>query len=127
MKLLLDTHAFLWLSVNSDKLGRKAREKLSQSGTQVYLSAASVWEIAIKSELGKLKLDDPVQVYLELGARAGILPLPVEFSHAVRVEGLPPHHRDPFDRMLVAQALTEGMTLVSGDRAMKPYKVPLLW
>jgi PIN domain nuclease of toxin-antitoxin system len=124
MKLLLDTHAALWLLRGDERLGETARRQLADDTNQVLLSAAVVWEIAIKRALGKLTVPDE---YLTLLFDAGVQSLPVSVAHAAGVADLPPHHRDPFDRMLVSQARAEGAALVTRDKALAPYDVPLIW
>lgn len=124
MKLLLDTHAALWLLAGDERLGEHARRHLTDERNVVLLSAAVVWEIAIKRSLGKLVVPDE---YLSLLLGAGVQPLAMNLDHAAAVEHLPPHHRDPFDRMLVAQARLEGAALVSRDDALRTYDVTLIW
>ncbi len=124
MKLLLDTHAALWLLADDERLGGDARRELSVETNRVLLSAAVVWEVSIKRAIRKLEVPDE---YLALLLDAGVEELPVRIEHALAVERLPPHHGDPFDRLLVAQALTEGATLVTGDPALRAYGVPVLW
>lgn len=124
MKLLLDTHAALWFLSGDERLGDDARRQLTDDTNRVLLSAAVVWEIAVKRALGKLTVPDE---YLSLLLDAGVQPLPVNLAHAAGVEQLPPHHRDPFDRMLVSQARIEGAALVSRDEALRPYGVALVW
>ena len=124
MKLLLDTHAALWFLSGDDRLGENAKRHLTDDTNRVLLSAAVVWEIAIKRALGKLVVPDE---YLSLLLDAGVQPLPVTPVHAAAVERLPPHHRDPFDRMLVSQATVEGGALVSRDPVLRPYDVTLVW
>jgi PIN domain nuclease of toxin-antitoxin system len=124
VKLLLDTHAALWFLSGDERLSESARRHLIDESNRVLLSAAVVWEIAIKRALGKLTVPDE---YLTLLLDAGVQPLPVSVDHAAAVERLPPHHRDPFDRMLVSQATIEGAALVSRDDALRPYGVTLVW
>lgn len=123
MRLLLDTHVFLWWRENSPRLKPDVRRAVSQAEA-AYVSAATAWEIAIKVALGKLQVPGPVEPAV---AQSGFGKLPVEFRHAAAVMALPAHHGDPFDRMLIAQALTEGLTLVTHDRQLAPYGVPVLW
>ncbi len=124
MKLLLDTHAALWWLADDARIGRDAERELSDDTNRVLLSAAVIWEVAIKRSLGKLKAPgDLTQTLLDAGAQ----PLPVTLEHAAAVEALPWHHRDPFDRLLVSQALTEGAVLVSQDERLQPYGVSLIW
>ena len=124
MKLLLDTHAALWFLSGDERLGENARRHLTDDTNRVLLSAAVVWEIAIKRALGKLVVPDD---YLALLLDAGVQPLAVSVAHAAGVEHLPPHHRDPFDRMLVSQAGIEAGALVSHDDALRPYGITLIW
>jgi len=124
LKLLLDTHAALWFLSGDEQLGENARRYLLDETNRVLLSAAVVWEIAIKRSLGKLVVPSE---YRSLLLEAGVQPLPVSLEHAAAVEALPWHHRDPFDRMLVAQASVEGAALVSLDPALAPYGVTLVW
>ena len=124
MKLLLDTHAALWFLSGDDRLGENAKRHLTDDTNRVLLSAAVVWEIAIKRSLGKLVVPDE---YLSLLLDAGVQPLAMSVAHAAAVERLPPHHNDPFDRMLVSQATIEGGALVSRDDVLQRYGVTLIW
>ena len=124
MRLLLDTHAALWFLSGDDRLGEGAIRQLTDDTNRVLLSAAVVWEVAIKRSLGKLTAPDE---YLSLLLGAGVQALPVSIDHAAAVERLPWHHRDPFDRLLVAQASVEGAALVSRDEAFRAYGVTLVW
>jgi PIN domain nuclease of toxin-antitoxin system len=124
LKLLLDTHAALWWLSGDERFGSTAAGYLADASSQVLLSAAVVWEVAIKRSLGKL--DAPQDLAATL-VGAGASPLPVRVDHAAAVEHLPWHHRDPFDRLLVAQADIERAVLVSGDDALSPYGVPIVW
>ena len=124
MNLLLDTHALIWALNEPTKLAPAARRQIEDVSNRVYVSAASAWEMAIKVGLGKLKLPPALEVWLpERLAEARLTELPVEIKHALAVRQLPPHHSDPFDRLLLAQALVDGLTLVSRDPAMAPYGV----
>ncbi len=123
MRLLLDTHVLLWWSTDSPRLAEGARDAIRSAG-RVAVSAASAWEAAIKAGMGKLTLDVPFERVAEVN---GFDKLPITLAHAAAVATLPEHHRDPFDRMLVAQARSEGLTLVTHDRAIEPYGIPILW
>lgn len=123
MKLLLDTHAVLWWRSDDRRLGRPARRAIA-AADQVLVSSASAWEVAIKAALGKLRLPGPFEEGVE---RSGFTQLPISFAHAAAVATLPNHHGDPFDRMLIAQAIVEGCTLVTGDAQFEPYGLPVLW
>jgi PIN domain nuclease of toxin-antitoxin system len=116
--LLLDTHVLLWVMRDADELTSNARELIAQADV-VFVSAASLWEVAIKSALGKLPVD-PERLQKQL-ALAGFEPLPVTWSHATAVHALPHHHRDPFDRLLIAQAMTEPLHLLTRDAALQAY------
>ncbi len=124
MKLLLDTHAALWWLSDDDRLGAVCAELLGDASSDVLLSAAVVWEVAIKRSLGKLRAP---QGFASTLIGAGANALPVAVSHAEAVGLLEWHHRDPFDRMLVAQAEVEQAILISDDHALRPYGVRLLW
>lgn len=123
MRLLLDTHAFIWATDNSSKLGDKARGAL-ESADAVHVSIAAVWEMAIKEGTGRYIF--PVERFEETLSAMEFELLPITPSHAIQVTRLPLHHRDPFDRMMVAQARVEGLTLVTADRTLARYDVPLL-
>ncbi len=123
MRLLLDTHAFLWWQAGGSALAPAARQAIAASDSVVYLSAASAWEMAIKRAKGRL--ESPTDVAEAVDAN-GFRELPISVVHAQSVGALPPHHDDPFDRMLIAQAKLEGLTIVTRDPAFKAYGVPLL-
>lgn len=130
MRLLLDTHTFLWLVVGSPNLTAAARAALAEPANELFLSVASVWELAIKtsSPRPQLTLAEPLDAYVARWTTIYQLNLlPIQSPHALYVVGLPNHHRDPFDRILIAQALVEGMTLVSGDGKFTSYPVAILW
>ena len=124
MKLLLDTHAALWWLSDDARFGAQAAHHLADETNQVLLSAAVVWEVAIKRSLGKLDAPEDLAPTL-LGA--GVRTLAVSVDHAAAVEHLPWHHRDPFDRMLIAQASIEGAAIVSRDESLRPYGITLIW
>lgn len=118
MRLLLDTHIFLWSISDDERLSRKARSKIMQAA-DVYVSSASIWEVAIKVKLGKLQAD--VLKLVEAITSSGFVELPVTAYHAATVATLADLHRDPFDRILIAQALSEPLTLLTGDAQLKGY------
>ncbi|SOD94009.1 type II toxin-antitoxin system VapC family toxin [Caenispirillum bisanense] len=122
MKLLLDTHILIWWA-NGEDFPAAVADAIAAPDATVYVSIASLWEIVIKRSLGKLTFDLDFRELLE---RAGFILLPIEIRHLAVLEGLPPHHRDPFDRVLVAQALCDGLTFVSADRTMPRYGATLL-
>jgi PIN domain nuclease of toxin-antitoxin system len=121
--LLLDTHVFLWWRTDDRRLKKNARSAIANADL-VFVSAASAWEAAIKAALGRLHLPDTMEAGVE---ESGFEKLPISFSHAEAAAALPSHHLDPFDRMLVAQAILEGLTLITHDRRFKPYDLPILW
>lgn len=123
MKLLLDTHVVLWWQRDDRRLSRKARRAIADADV-VWVSAVSAWEVAIKTALGRLRLSEPFRALL---AADDFTELPLTLAHAEALAALPAHHADPFDRALVAQASTEGATLVSHDRALASYRVPVIW
>ncbi len=127
MRLLLDTHAFLWFVAGDKKLTRAARRAIEHDDAEIYLSAATVWEMAIKASLGRLTLPMSVAEFVADKLRAGVRVLPVDWQHAAAVERLPFHHRDPFDRVLVAQAQVERLAIVTGDRVFRRYGVQIVW
>lgn len=123
MKLLLDTHVVLWWQRDDRRLKKAARKAIAEADI-VWVSAAAGWEATIKTALGRLRLDEPFHVTI---AADDFTELPVTLRHAQELAQLPRHHVDPFDRILVAQARAEGATIVSHDRAMEPYGVPMIW
>lgn len=128
MKLLIDTHCWLWQLSAPDRLPAVVLDMLGAPENQVHLSAASAWEITIKHGLGKLTLPEAPDRFLPSRLTAlGHSLLPVELGHVLRLVGLPALHRDPFDRMLVAQALAEDMDLVTADRLVAAYGARVVW
>lgn len=127
MRLLLDTHVWLWTLTTPERLRPETLALLSDSQNELFLSVASCWEIAIKYRLGRLPLPEPPKVFIPARlARDGIHVLVVELHHTYEIAELPRHHNDPFDRMLVSQARSEGMTLVTADAQLRTYEVNLL-
>jgi len=124
LRLLLDTHAWLWWLADDRRLGRHARQALANPRSEVYVSAASAWEVAIKEALGKLRLRK-VDLEREVAAN-GFLELPIRTRHALVAGRLAPIHEDPFDRMLVAQAQTEDLAVVTADPVFERYGVQVL-
>jgi PIN domain nuclease of toxin-antitoxin system len=128
MKLLLDTHAFLGFILNDPKLSRTAAALMADPANELFISPATYWEIAIKVSLGKYALPGPFGDLMDDPlARNSLTVLPITVAHAAVVAGLPFHHRDPFDRLLAAQALAEGIALVSADAVFDAYGVARLW
>jgi PIN domain nuclease of toxin-antitoxin system len=127
VKLLLDTHVLLWAASDPDRLGHEARETLEDGSNEALVSVVTAWEIAIKQSLGKLGLPKSAEQWLpEVLRRTGFGVAEVGVGAALRVRSLSWHHRDPFDRLLIAQALEDGYTLISHDNAFEAYGVPLV-
>lgn len=124
MRLLLDSHTILWLLTDDDRIPTTARNILGGSDIEAFASIISLWELRIKAGLGRLRLPEHLP---DLLRKSGLRLLALTVAHTDVVEGFPHHHRDPFDRMLIAQAQAESMILVTGDRTMKDYGVPILW
>lgn len=128
MKLLLDTHAFLWFVLDDPKLSLSARQAIESDSNQVCISPASYWEIAIKISLGKYRLNGSFEAFWDTGMRRNdITVLPIEIRHAATLAAMPFHHKDPFDRLVVAQALAEQLSLVSADLRLDAYGVSRIW
>lgn len=128
MRLLLDIQCWLWWFAQPERLNGQVIEKIADEANEVGFSVASVWEMGVKVSIGKLPLPEPIDHYIftrmaQLGARS----LEITAAHALRVAALPLHHRDPFDRMLIAQSQVEDMSLVSADAMFNQYEVSLLW
>ena len=128
MRLLLDTHTLLWLLSGAPELSIGAREVIFDARNEKWLSIVSLWEITIKVGVGKLRLREPLADFLvQVETNQMIRLLPIQSAHLLRLESLPLHHRDPFDRLMAAQALSEGCTLVSIDSILDAYGVTRLW
>ncbi len=128
MRVLLDTHVFLWWVTGDSRLSSRAYEVIKETKNEIYLSAASGWEMAIKAGLGKLRLQaEPISFITEQLVINGFESLPVQLNHSLFVYSLPEHHRDPFDRLLVAQAKLENLPLVTADNKIRQYEVEVLW
>ena len=128
MRILVDTQCWLWMVAAPERLAPRVRALVSSDRHELFLSSVSSWEIAIKHRLGKLDLPAPPAEFVPTRMQAtGLLPLVVTHAHALRVAELPDHHRDPFDRLLVAQALTESLSILTADRHLRRYGVPIVW
>ena len=128
MRLLLDTHALLWFTLGDPQLSPLALALINDAGNDKLISPASYWEIAIKVSIGKLALNQPYEDFMDRGIRQnGFDILPIEPRHTGRVAALPFHHKDPFDRLLIAQALTDAIPLVGADALFEQYGVTRLW
>lgn len=127
MRILLDTQVWLWMLMSPDRLSDRGRSLVEDPSTDLLLSAASTWEIAIKASLGKLELPGPPEVVVpEMIATSQVTPLPILPTHTLRVAALPRHHRDPFDRLLVAQAQLEAVPILTADARIGAYDVEVL-
>ncbi len=128
MNLLLDTHTFLWFTAGDSNLSQTARAAIEDENNNLYLSVASIWEIAIKVSIEKLELSEPFEVLIpDMLAENEIELLDISVNHAALITTMPFHHRDPFDRLIAAQAKTEQLTLVSADTIFDTYGVNRLW
>ena len=128
MLLLLDTHTFLWFVTNPAALSRRVLALIQDADNIIYLSMASVWEMSIKSNAGKLQLTLPIQLFVERQTTQNdFLILPIELPHLAVVETLALHHRDPFDRLLIAQSLAENLPILSVDALFDKYSVIRFW
>ncbi len=128
MKLLLDTHTFIWWSNEPTRLSENALIACQDNNNTLILSVVSVWEMEIKMQLGKLKISRPMEEWIKSQQQTnGLQVLPVELTHVLNLGSLPLHHKDPFDRLLIAQAVVEGATLVSVDPIFSNYSANVLW
>ena len=128
MKALLDTHVFLWWIMDDPQLPAHIRKVISDIGNELFFSAASCWEIAIKAQLGKIKLPAKPDIFIsEQLAINEIQSMPVQSSHALHVFNLPPLHRDPFDRIIVAQAQLEKLPVITSDSLISQYNIDTIW
>ncbi len=126
--LLLDTHALIWFATAEERLSPKARNAIAGAQPKtVFMSVVSLWEMAIKIELGKLRLGGPLEDFVQSHFDAGTQLLPLRVRHTVALATLPRHHNDPFDRMLIVQAIVEDMSFVTADAAAKDYRVRRVW
>jgi PIN domain nuclease of toxin-antitoxin system len=128
MNILLDTHIFLWLNDTPEKLSQPALDACQNLDNTLYLSLASVWEMQIKQQLGKLQLNGTLQTLISTQQQQnGLQLLPIELEHIETLSHLPSPHRDPFDRLLIAQSIKEQMLIISADQAFAGYPVSLIW
>lgn len=128
MNLLLDSHAFIWMHEEPQKLSVNAASEIINPANQLFLSVTSVWELQIKIAIGKFRFSDTLEnVILQEQQANNLQILPVKLAHALYLENLPLHHKDPFDRLLISQAIVENMTLISADANFANYQINLLW
>ncbi len=126
MKVLIDTHVFLWFILGQRQCSTSARAIIESPTNNCLISIASLWEIGIKHTLGKLELHKPIKDFFEAIRSGGFAAMPIEPAHIIELSRLPLHHRDPFDRMLIAQAKVEGMKLLTADPQFNRYNVSIL-
>ena len=128
MRYLLDTHTFLWMAANPSNLSSKVREIVREKDNKLHLSAASGWEIALLQQLNRVELPDEPQRFIpEAMQRLSVLPLPIGFTTAILAAMLPFIHRDPFDRIIIAEAVKENMTVLTKDKKIAKYRIQSLW
>ena len=128
MKYLMDTHAFLWFVSDDNRLSSKAKSIIKNNNNEIYFSAASAWEISIKSKLGRMKLGEDLGSFIIEQLTANSFgPLAITISHSLYTEKLPQIHKDPFDRMMISQSKVENMVLITGDKKIREYKVSTVW
>lgn len=128
MKILLDTQTFLWIISDAPELSKKAKKAFLDQENDLFLSLASIWEMAIKSSLGKLELKQPLEKFIPMQLQENsIFQLDISFRHVVGVTALPFHHRDPFDRLIISQAIHEKLPVLSSDEAFDAYNIQRLW
>lgn len=127
MAYLLDTHTFLWFASGSKQLPVSVQEKIKDINHSCFLSAASLWEITIKEQLGKLSLSISLNALFEYADRNQIEILPISYDHLITLAKLPNHHKDPFDRLIISQAISENLILLTRDKEFKKYKAKVQW
>jgi len=127
MRLLLDTHVVLWIAENSAMLSNKAKSAVLDKRTDKYVSVASAWEVAIKISTNKIRIDGGLIEFFRMVDENGLLMIPIERDYLHKLPTLPAFHKDPFDRLILATAIAEEMTLVTADENFNKYDVPLLW
>ncbi len=128
MNYVLDTHAFLWIVAEDGRLSRKAKRLFLDKSNTIFLSVASIWELAIKISLGKLALDERLEAFVENHVKGNdIRILEISPNHIYLLEDLPFHHRDPFDRLIIAQCMIEGFSIICSDKAFDDYPVSRIW
>jgi PIN domain nuclease of toxin-antitoxin system len=127
VNLLVDTHALLWFVAGDSRLSETARREIESADNTCYISVASWWEMAIKYSLGRLQLDDPLPDFIVQRVQEGFRVLPIESEHVCRVADLPFHHRDPFDRLIICQAIEESMPVCTTDGHFTAYGIDVVW
>jgi PIN domain nuclease of toxin-antitoxin system len=128
MKYLLDTHSLLWITTDDPKLSKKAKKIYLDAENEILLSIASIWELAIKSSIGKITFQKDLDNFVDVHIKGNNIEiLKIELPHVLRIEKLPFHHRDPFDRLIIAQAIEDNLKILGADSAFDNYKVKRIW
>lgn len=128
MKYLLDTHALLWITTNDSRLSSKAKEIYLNAENYIFFSIASIWELAIKSGMGKIKFEKDLEEFVEIHIKGNNIEiLKIELPHVFRIENLPFHHRDPFDRLIIAQAIEDNISILGNDILFDKYNIQRIW
>lgn len=127
MENLLDTHTFIWFLNGDNQLSEKARRAIEKKGRMNFVSIASIWEIAIKISLGKLEMESPFNTIAEQMNANGFHLLPISFADTIQLLDLPLYHKDPFDRIIISQSITNNLTILSKDKAFQDYEIGLIW
>jgi PIN domain nuclease of toxin-antitoxin system len=127
MNLLIDTHVFLWWDSQPEKIPSRTLSALEDPDNTVWLSLVSIWEVQIKTQMGKLALNQSLDSLVQQQQQNDIQLLPIKLNHILALQPLPYYHKDPFDRLLIAQSIAENLTCVSADSVFKQYNIPILW
>lgn len=128
MDYLLDTHSLLWIVADDPRLSTKAKELFLDDDNEIYFSIASIWELAIKISLKKVILDEPLDIFIKSHIQGNnIKILYIEIKHVLKVENLPFHHRDPFDRLIISQAIVENLPIITKDSDFESYPIKKIW
>ncbi|MCD4691864.1 MAG: type II toxin-antitoxin system VapC family toxin [Calditrichales bacterium] len=128
MKYLIDTHTLLWIVTNDPKLSAKAKDLYLDSENEIFISMASIWELSIKSSLGKISLEQPLDEFVDEHVKGNdIRILKIESPHVLRIENLPFYHRDPFDRLIISQSIEDNIPIIGSDKTFDSYPIKRIW
>jgi PIN domain nuclease of toxin-antitoxin system len=128
VKYLIDTHTLLWIVTNDPKLSAKAKDLYLDSENEIFISMASIWELSIKSSLGKISLEQPLDEFVDEHVKGNdIRILKIELSHVLRIENLPFYHRDPFDRLIISQSIEDNIPIIGSDKTFDSYPIKRIW
>lgn len=128
MKYLIDTHTLLWIVTNDPKLSAKAKDLYLDSENEIFISMASIWELSIKSSLGKISLEQPLDEFVNEHVKGNdIRILKIELPHVLRIENLPFYHRDPFDRLIISQSIEDNIPIIGSDKTFDSYPIKRIW